>query len=200
MSGAEVSMAKHELQVELNKIKSLATQITDAIEDYRACLLGLGAKDEDGQVVQLTQRHQADLQKTEAECGRRLDEVCKAVQEVIWAQNVKAKIKTKFLEAEAACDSAHERMGPKQLEKATELIQEASASLVDCETWILYQQTAHLKNKVATLTSVRNRLKAKMAVFLTAQRIAEGEMKDEPQPAEVPQAMVPQPGVSQSFF
>ena len=45
------------------------------------------------------------------------------------AQYGETEINTRFLQAEAACDIAHENMSPEQLEYVTELTQEASASL-----------------------------------------------------------------------
>lgn len=53
---------------------------------------------------------------------------------------------------------------------------------------------AHLKSKVVTLSSVSNNLKARMAEFLLAQSITVEEMREERQPAVVPQAVVLQPG------
>lgn len=54
---------------------------------------------------------------------------------------------------------------------------------------------ADLKSKVATLRSISNKLEAKMAEFLVAQWIAEGGIKEEPEPVADVQAAVPQPVV-----
>lgn len=75
-------------------------------------------------------QQRAELKKTWAECERRLEEAQEAVQDRMWTQYVEAEIRIKFLEAEVACDRAHESMCPEQLQQVTELIQEASASLV----------------------------------------------------------------------
>lgn len=122
----------------MDKFCSLARQVSDANEDYWASLLAdLETEADEGEDVKLDQREQAELEKTVAECERRLDEVQVAVQHRMWAQYVEAGIRTKFLEAEAACDRAYESpMCSKHLEQVTRLIQEASASLADWETWI----------------------------------------------------------------
>lgn len=136
--------------VEFNRLKSLARQVNNANEDYRDGLLtDLGAEENDGEDIQLDQCHQADLEKTEAECGRRLDDVRKALQDKMWAQ-YGVVIRVKFLKAEAACDRECESpMCSKHLEQVTRLIQEASVCLVGRETWIPCKQMAHLKSKVA---------------------------------------------------
>lgn len=51
---------------------------------------------------------------------------------------------------------------------------------------------ALLKGRVKALKSFGINLEARMGEFLTAQRIAEEEIRDESQPAVVPQAVVPQ--------
>lgn len=74
-------------------------------------------------------------------------------------------------------------------------IQEASPSLAHCETWIPHKQVVKSGEKVATLTSVCNKLKTKMAEFISAQRLSEEEIKEESQPVVISQAAVPQPVV-----
>lgn len=89
----------------------------------------------------------ADLERTEAECGRRLDEVRKAVQDVMWEQYVEAEMRDMFLDVEAACDRAHEDKYPEQLEQVTELIQETRKTIHDYEKWIPHEQTVDLQSK-----------------------------------------------------
>lgn len=167
-------MAKHVLQEEFNGLRFPAREISDTSQDY---MTGL----------------QADLDAKKDKCFRRLDEVRKAVQDEMWAQNG-AEISIKFVEAETACDRAGESPMCSKHDQVKWLIQEASASLVGWKAWIPREQVAHLKSKVVTLTSVSNNLKARMAEFLLAQTITVVEIREEPQPAVVPQAVVLQPG------
>lgn len=190
------SMMKQELQEEFSKLKSLARRVDDANEDYRAGLLAdFGAEEEAREDVKLDPRQPADLGKTEAECGERLDEVRNAVQDALWAQYGEVELGARFREAEAACERAQKSPYSEHLAQITRLIQEARASLADWEAWIPRQQSAELKNKVVTLTSVSNNLEARMAEALGAQRSAvRGTSGGESRPVEVPQALVPRPG------
>lgn len=173
------SMTKQELQQEFSKLKSLARRVIDTNEDYRAGLLaelatGAGR---DGEDIKLDKWQRADLEKTDVECGRRLNEVQKAVQDVMWVQ-YSAVIRAKFLEAEAACVRARESpMRSEHLEQLTRLIQNASASLADWEAWIPREQMAQLISNVVTLTSISTNLEVRFA-----QRLAKEELEEEAQP------------------
>lgn len=101
-----------------------------------------------------------------------------------------------FERAEAACDSARggptgaERYGM-LLERVDGLIQKAAASLTEWEAWIPCDRFARLEGRVEALES----LGINLAEFLTTKRIAVEGMREESQPAVVPQAVVPLPVV-----
>lgn len=80
------NLVKRGLQEEFNKLCLLARQVQEANEDYRAGLLAdLGAEEDDGRDV-FDRDLQADLEKTEAHCDRRLDEVLKVIQDEMWVR------------------------------------------------------------------------------------------------------------------
>lgn len=121
-------MSKQELQEEFNKLESLARRVNNANEDYKTGLLvDLRAEDDE---VQRDPWQLADLEKTEAKCGKRLDEVRKAAEDVMWAQYGEVELGAKFHEAEAGCEKAREISSySEHLGQITRLVQEASARI-----------------------------------------------------------------------
>lgn len=63
-------------------------------------------KEEGGEEVKLSPKQTADLERTKAECGKELDEVPEAVQNLVWEQYARDELSIMFLDVEAACDSA----------------------------------------------------------------------------------------------
>lgn len=203
LSRAADGMIKHELQEEFSKLSSLARNVSDANDDYRAGLLAdAEAGTEEGEEVKLGKHQQAELERTMEECDTRLGEIREAVQSNLWPRYGKEEVNSAIQEAENACDRAHaspitaiNRDGFElQLERAKKLIHDAITSLKDWEKWIPRDQAADLEGRLKNLKAFGSNLEARKAEFLTAQRIAEEERRGResrpPQPTAVPQPVV----------
>lgn len=137
LNKAADGMIKHELQEEFSKLSSLARNVSDANDDYRAGLLAdAEAGTEEGEEVKLDKHQQAELERTMEECDIR-----EAVQSNLWPRYSKEEVDSAIQETEKACDRAQaspitaiNRDGYElQLEGAKRLIHDAIASLKDWE-------------------------------------------------------------------
>ena len=193
---AAENMTRSELQEEFKKLTSHARNVSETNDDYETGLLA--EIEAEGEGAELGKQQQADLEKTLEDCDTRLEEVRRIVQSNLWFRYGEDELKSAIKEAEAACEGAHaisvsavNKDGYElQLDGAKKLSQDAISSLTDWERWIPAEQRASLDGRVKDLKTLNNRLEARRAQFLTAQRIAEEERQGRvPEvPAQAPQA------------
>lgn len=177
-------MTETELREEFRKLSSEARNVSDANEEYRLGLLeDIEANTADGEEPELNKQQEADLEKTINDCETRLDEVRRIVQTNLWSRYGENLIKTGIQEAGNVCEdvaaipvSGVNRDGYEmQLTFMKKLIQEATNSQAAWELWIPEVEKAMVEGKIKDLKVFSNKLEARGADFVTAQRIAEEE-------------------------
>lgn len=175
-------MKETELREEFRKLSSEARNVSDTNDEYRAGLLeDIEANTADGEEAELDKQQEADLERTINDCEARLDEVRRIVQTNLWSRYGENLMKTAIQEAEKVCEdvaaipvSAVNRDGYEmQLTFMKKLAQEATNSQAAWEMWVPAAEKATVDGRIKGLTVLGNKLEARRAEFVTAQRIAE---------------------------
>lgn len=113
-----------------------------------------------------------------------MSEITEIVQYNIWSRYGQNELKTVIQEAETSCDQAVGILVSSINKDGYDLhvvimkglVQDTNDSFAAWETWIPETEENNLESMVKNLRALSNKLEARRAEFITAQKVAEGNM------------------------